>query len=198
MKKILVGIFFLSLLVSCTSTKISSFSDPNIKISEYKRILICGDIRDIEIRKTIEKDLVNEFTQNGKNVISSIDVISPLKEYSKTELNQIYLKNNIDCILSVSIINTVEGEEYIPQQTYINYTSTYVNGIPISVPLTTTTGGYSESYLKVDFEIKLTDVETGEIVFRATANSEGDDISDMGAISKSLSEKITEEYLLQQ
>ena len=93
------------------------------------------------------------------------------------------------------IISAGENSAYIPQQTYINYSSQYVNGQLISIPYTTTSGGYSVSYPKADFEITLTDIVSGKLAYKATANSEGDEFSDMKTISRSLAKEIVKEYI---
>lgn len=191
-----LGLFIL-FLSSCATTKMSSFTNPDIKISTYKKILVFGNTRDIDFRKTLEADLVNEFTSNGKNAVSRINIVSPLKEYTQNELNQIYAENEIDCIVSVSVIDASEESSYIPQETQINYKSQYVDGELVSVPYTTTTGGYSVSYPKASFEIVFVDTKTGELALKATANSKGDEFSTMKTISKSLAKKIVKEFITQ-
>ncbi len=194
MKKLLLVIILL-FLTSCATTKISSFINPDIDISNYKNILVFGNIRDIEIRKTLESDIVSAFIENNLNCISSINIFSPLKDYSEQEREEILIKNNIDGIITVCIISAGENSAYIPQQTYINYSSQYVNGQLIRIPYTTTSGGYSVSYPKADFEITLTDIVSGKLAYKATANSEGDEFSDMKTISRSLAKEIVKEYI---
>ena len=194
MRKLFI-VLFSFLFVSCAETKISSFKNPDIDFSSYKKILICGNCRDIDFRKTLEADLVAAFNENSILAVASIEIISPVKEYTPEELSDILFLNNIDGFLTVEMLAATEETSYVPQQTYTNYRSEYVNGKLITVPYTTTSGGYSLSYPKASFEIILTDISTGQIVFKATANSEGDEFSDMKTISRSLSKKIVEEYI---
>ncbi len=185
------------ILLSCVTTKISSFTDPNTHLSDYKTILVLGNLSDIELRKTLESDLVQEFAAKGIKAISYVNIISPLRNYSEDDLSQIYLENGIDAILSVALIDTTEQTMIIPQQTHVNYRSQYIDGQFISVPYTTTTGGYSVSSMNASFEIIIIDTKTRELVLRATANTEGDEFYNMKLISKSLSKKIVEEFLTQ-
>ena len=194
MKKLLL--FFVPFfLIGCASTNISSFRNPDIDFSNYKKIMVYGNSRDIDFRKTLEADLVNAFTEKNITTVSSIDLISPIKEYSSEEIQNIFIENNIDGYLSVAVVSATEESAYVPQRSYTNYRSQYVNGKLTSVPYTTTSGGYSVSYPKASFDIILTDIKTGQVAFNATANSEGDEFSDMKTISKSLAEKIAEEYI---
>lgn len=196
MKKLLILLISFLLFVSCATTKISSFKNPDIDFSNYQKMLILGNSRDIDFRKTIETDLVTAFTEQSIGAVSSIELISPVKEYTDEEIQKILSENNIDGYLSVAVVTALEESAYVPQTSYTNYRSQYVNGQLISTPYTSTYGGYSVSYPKASFEIILTDIKTGQIAFKATANSEGDEFSDMKTISKSLAKKIVEEYII--
>lgn len=196
MKKLLILLISFLLFVSCATTKISSFKNPDIDFSNYQKMLILGNSRDIDFRKTIETDLVTAFTEQSIGAVSSIELISPVKEYTDEEIQKILSENNIDGYLSVAVVTALEESAYVPQTSYTNYRSQYVNGQLISTPYTSTYGGYSVSYPKASFEIILTDIKTGQIAFKATANSEGDEFSDMKTISKSLAKKIVEEYIV--
>lgn len=196
MKKLLILLISFLLFVSCATTKISSFKNPDIDFSNYQKMLILGNSRDIDFRKTIETDLVTAFTEQSIGAVSSIELISPVKEYTAEEIQKILSENNIDGYLSVAVVTALEESAYVPQTSYTNYRSQYVNGQLISTPYTSTYGGYSVSYPKASFEIILTDIKTGQIAFKATANSEGDEFSDMKTISKSLAKKIVEEYII--
>lgn len=196
MKKLLILLISFLLFVSCATTKISSFKNPDIDFSNYQKMLILGNSRDIDFRKTIETDLVTAFTEQSIGAVSCIELISPVKEYTDEEIQKILSENNIDGYLSVAVVTASEESAYVPQTSYTNYRSQYVNGQLISTPYTSTYGGYSVSYPKASFEIILTDIKTGQIAFKATANSEGDEFSDMKTISKSLAKKIVEEYIV--
>ena len=194
MKKLFL-LFIPFFLISCASTDISSFRNPDIDISNYKKIVVYGNSRDIDFHTTLETDLVNAFTEKNIFAVSSIELISPIKEYTAEEIHNIFIENSIDGYLSVAVVSATEESAYVPQRSHTNYRSEYVNGKLTSVPYTTTSGGYSVSYPKASFDIILTDIKTGQIAFKATANSEGDEFSDMKTISKSLTKKIAEEYI---
>ncbi len=194
MKRLLI-LLISFLCLSCASTKISSFSNPDVDFSKYKTILVCGDCQDIEFRKALETDIVNAFTEKSITAISYITIISPVKEYTEEELKKIYSDNKIDAFLTVTIISSSKETVYIPPTTTTNYTSRYENGRLVQVPYTTTSGGYSVSYPKTSFEIILKDINTNEIAFKATAKSEGDEFSSMKTLSKSLAKEIVSEFM---
>ena len=53
--------------------------------------------------KTLEENIVKSFSNTGVMAIPKSEILSPLKEYSQSEINQLLIKNNIDGILSVTI-----------------------------------------------------------------------------------------------
>jgi hypothetical protein len=196
-------LLFLTLFVSCVSTKVSSLANPKINISEYKKILVTCNTEDKEFRKAMEKELVKEFSDNGKIAVSSLDLISPFVEMSKSELKQLYLDYDIDCILNVSVISSSNETVYVPEETRTTYTNLYYYDDYYYYPYTsssstvTVTGGYSITYPTAKLEIILFDVDSGETALKITANAECDEDSDAETIAESLSEKIVQEYLKQ-
>ena len=89
MKKLLILLISFLLFVGCATTKISSFKNPDIDFSNYQKMLILGNSRDIDFRKTIETDLVTAFTEQSIGAVSSIELISPVKEYTDEEIQKI-------------------------------------------------------------------------------------------------------------
>ena len=182
MKRVIIGIFILLLFASCETIKISSFVNDSMKISTYKKILVIVDTRDVGFKKDLEKNLVSEFKLNSKTAISSIEIISPLKQYTKSELDQIYINNQIDCVLTVTLLNTSEGKDYITQ--------------PIVTPYIKTSIFLPVKYVNATFEILIEDVKTGEIALKATASTMDEYFDNMNGVLKALSKKIVKEYLL--
>lgn len=194
MKKLFI-LFIPFVFICCASTDISSFKNPDINFSDYKKILVYGNSRDIDFQKSIENFLVITFKENNIEAVSSIELIPPLKEYTEEDIQKILYENEIDGYLSVSVVSATEESVYIPQSSHTYYRSQYVNGSYSSIPYTMTSGGYSVTYPKASFDIILTDIKSGKIAFKATANSEGDEFSDMKTIAESLACAIVEEYI---
>lgn len=194
MKKI-VFLFLSALLlfVSCASTDISSYTNSEKNIAKYNKILVTVNSRDIGSVKTLEENIVKSFSNTGVMAIPKSDILSPLKEYSQSEINQLLMKNNIDGILSVTIASASKETDYIPQQSYTTYTTQYSNGMLVSVPNTTTYGGYTSTSLLYSFDVILEDAISGDIIIKATANSDGDFFS---AISNSLSSSVKNEVMM--
>ena len=180
-------LFILSLfLTSCATTKIESVKTPDAELTKYKKTLIYVDIQDIQFRKLLEKDIEEQLAMQKKNIIKSIEIIPPLKEYSESDINKICRDNSIDSIIKISVISlsTNNGDSssvFIP-------TGNFVWGL-----------GSSDIKLTMAFDIIIYDVNNDEIVIRGTAKSEdeNDEIEDcMDNISKSLAKEIVEEFFI--
>ena len=180
-------LFMLSLfLTSCATTKIESVKKPDAELTKYKKTLIYVDIQDIQFRKLLEKDIEEQLAMQKKNIIKSIEIIPPLKEYSESDINKICRDNSIDSIIKISVISlsTNNGDSssvFIP-------TGNFVWGL-----------GSSDIKLTMAFDIIIYDVNNDEIVIRGTAKSEdeNDEIEDcMDNISKSLAKEIVEEFFI--
>jgi len=182
-------------LSSCVSTQIGSFYDPDTNFSKYQKIVVYATIQNIEWRKALEKIITDELANKGKNAVPSINIISPLKTYSQEEIISIYENEQIDCIISVSLLSASIENQYIPQTVH-TYDTTRFNGEKIvSEQRSYTTGGYALSFPQASFEIIVSESKTNKIVMKSTAYSEGDEFSNMNTIFESLAKKIVEEYL---
>jgi len=69
------------LVTSCATTSISFLNNPEIKLSSFNKIMVFAPFQDISWRKSMESYFVEEFTKKGKNAVSSIEIVSPLKTY---------------------------------------------------------------------------------------------------------------------
>lgn len=181
--------------VCCATTKVSSFRNPDINLSEYKKIVVHGNSRDIDFQKTLESDLVNAFSEKNIQAVSSIKLMSPIKEYTVEEIQAIFSENEIDGHLYVAVVSAPDGAAYIAQMPQSTFPSQYANGKLSSSAYAAVSGGNAGAHPRASFDIILIDVKSGQIAFKATANSEGDEFSDMKNISKSLAKKIAEEYV---
>ena len=190
-------VIILIIITGCATTSISYFSNLDIKISSFKKIMVFAPFQDIGWRKIAESNFVKEFSTQGKNAVSCIEVISPVEEYTDEEIISILHRNAIDSVLIISLIDAHSEKVYIPQKTTTHYRS-YIQGSNVySEPYTQTSGGYSLSFPKASFEINIIDVKSGKIAMKATANSKGNEFSDMKTIFKSLAKKIVSEYMAQ-
>ena len=91
----------------------------------------------------------------------------------------------INCLLELVLLDSSSERGYVPPS-YVT-TPTYGGGYQ-----TITSGGYSYSKESTNFEIKLYDIETGEVAWMATAFTGGDAFANWYTLFDSLAKKTVE------
>jgi len=159
--------------------------------------MIYAPFQDISWRKSMENHFVEEFGENGKIAVSSIEIISPLKTYTDEEFNALLNNAGIDAVLAITVLDAYTEQAYVPQ-TSTTSGNAWVSGNTIyGQSKTTTSGGYYVSKPRVKFEISLFQVKTGVLAWKATAFTAGNAFADTNALFKSLATKVAKEYAVQ-
>ena len=94
-------IFSLSSLSCSTSTTLTSWKDPNLKEKTFSKILVFGFIKDLEYRTEFENTITKLLKQTGIEAVPSLKLISPVKKYSKDDLEIILSDGNFDGMLTI-------------------------------------------------------------------------------------------------
>lgn len=145
----------------------------------------------------MENHFVEEFGENGKIAVSSIEIISPLKTYTDEEFNALLNNAGIDAVMAITVLDAYTEQAYVPQ-TSTTSGNAWVSGNTIyGQSKTTTSGGYYVSKPRVKFEISLFQVKTGVLAWKATAFTAGNAFADTNALFKSLATKVAKEYAVQ-
>jgi len=196
-KLILILASILAITTSCATTSMSFLSNPEIRVSSFKKIMVYAPFQDISWRKSMESYFVEEFTKNGKNAISSIEIVSPLKTYTDQEFNALLANAGIDAVISIIIVDSYTDQAYIPQSSTTTGSARVSGNTIYGQSRTSTSGGYYVSKPRVKFEINLFQSETGVLAWKATAFTAGNAFADTSTLFKSLAAKVTKEFSLQ-
>ncbi len=97
MKKILFTLFISSLYMGCAVTRISSIKAP--RHGSYSKILIYARYSDNDTREAYETAIAQALIQKNIHVWRSIDIFSPLKEYTDSAIQAIYKKDGFEALL---------------------------------------------------------------------------------------------------
>ena len=103
MKKTLL---LLTLLVLCASAVSAAKLKYDIK---YDNVLIFGNIKSENERKSLEKAFAKEFRSWKIKAVKSMDIKMENKVYSEADLEEIAKANNIDTLLEVKILSREGG-----------------------------------------------------------------------------------------
>ena len=188
------------ILVSCASTKMTSFKDPDYQNAKFKKILIVANTNDLQDRQKIESKMVEAFTENGVFALESYKLFPPTRELTDEEKVDLLLKNNIDAFISISVGESGVNEVYIPQTSSTTKTegdvNVYGNTARYKAKSTTTyQGGYTLNKPWAKFETKLYDVANGQMAWISSSFTKGNAYANRNTVINSYCGKIVDQLL---
>jgi len=120
-KKEIIGILILFLFVSCKSTLSSSFIKEGYSDTSYSKIAVIGISHDLSSRLTFEKSAVKLLKEKGINAVQGINMFPQnmsKKQQEVSNLIKIIKENNLDGIITMSLINTNDSHRYEQGDSY--------------------------------------------------------------------------------
>ena len=167
---ILINLFFILFLTSCSSVKVSSIKNEEKRMSDITGYFVYCNIADMELRKSLEVAIVEKFSAKGKKAKESILMFPPIKEYDSLEIKEKCMKDGLNAKLTISPINTSSETGYM-----------YMYGMLMPV----TISNYS-------FDLILLDFSDNETIIRSTVNTEASSIK---YITSTIAQKIVNELI---
>lgn len=180
------------LLISCTQTRVVSFSDPEAKYKSYSKIVVVGDTEDLSDRLTIEDKMVETLRDNGVHAVASLSLLPPTRSFTIEEENAILTDNNIQALVLIQIADT----------------GFFVTSEPISIRTekdedgkeTTISGGGTEQKAYSKLRITLIDIDSGQNMWIGDADAQSffdtdDPDWDMNYLLKASSKKLAKELI---
>lgn len=197
MKKLLKNpIIFITLLACGGSTRLTvSYVQEDHEPRKYEKLAIVALANSDPNRLVLEEALVKEFTKKGINAVSTFnifplagrpDVLASMdvdEEAIETHIRETIKRNQIDALMIISLLNTLQTERYVSTSTnsggyyfphypaygyhYYDYYS-YIYG-------TTRTSGYYTVQTTYFVETNLYDIESGQLIW--TGQTKTDNIN---------------------
>ena len=198
--KYLTCFLIVFLFISCASTKMTSFKDPDYQKAEFKRILIVANTNDLEDRQKLESKMVEEFSNIGVFALESFRLFPPTRELTDEEKVNLLLKNDIDAFISISVGESGVDEVYVPQTSSTTKTkgevNVYGNTARYEEKSTTTyQGGYTLNKPWAEFETKLYDVSNGQMAWISSSFTKGNAYANRNTLINSYCRKTVEQLL---
>jgi len=195
-----ISFFIILFLVSCASTRITSFKDPDYQNKDFNRILIVANTNDLEDRQKLESKMVEEFSNIGIYALESIRLFPPTSELTDEDKVELLLKNNIDAFISISVGESGVSEVYVPQTSSATKTkgnvSVYGNTATYKEKSTTTyQGGYTLNKPWAEFETKVYDVSNGQMAWIASSFTGGNAYANRTTVINSYCGKTVDQLL---
>ncbi|KAA1244611.1 hypothetical protein [Aquimarina sp. RZ0] len=121
MKILLYAAFVFLIVTSCAPKLSSTWKSKDYKGRTYTKIAVVGIGEDLAARKAFENNAVQLLKDNGIHAITGITIFPPKMSPKKGEdakFIKILKDNDIDGVITMSLINTKESQRYTPGETY--------------------------------------------------------------------------------
>lgn len=102
-----------------TNLSIVSFKDPAFSNNIYKNVCINVNVADLHQRTIMERTFTAKFRESGINTISSIDMLTPTREWSTESTFEALERSNIDGFLVLEIEDVRRETVYVPGKTVV-------------------------------------------------------------------------------
>jgi len=161
----------------CASTKVTSYVNPEMVNHQCDNVLIEARTVGLTKQKGIEDAFYEDLSECGFPSIRSYDIFFPGREYSEAEKKKIYRDNKVDAILTAKICDAGKTKSY---QSFTNY-------YKIGNITTAFSFGGTSSNPWIEFEAKLYDAQSGEVIWVAGATTKGSGYSSFLNLANSMS-----------
>jgi hypothetical protein len=177
-KMIIQALLSVTLLVSCSSTKInSSWKAANAETKPYYNVMVWGLMieKDSSLRKQMEAHLVNDLASNGYHAVSSMDVYkaNAHKKLTANEILDEFKSTGIDAVITIALLNKEKDEKYYPGgfNTDLSGNSGDLNNYYSGIYKTVFTPGYYISTTSYFWESNLFEVKDQKMIYSARTRS---------------------------
>ena len=187
--KLILVALMIFYLTGCAWTTLNTVKNPELSQVKFRKILIVAPFSDIGLRKQTENAFLTQFNLLGINAVPSIELIPPLKDYTEQDLLKILEQNNIDGVLVVALQDYWTSQVYIPKRSLSQGSASLFGNSLYYQSYTQEYGGYYISKPRVKFEIRLFDVQTGQVAWLATSLTRGNAFADYNTLVTSLAKE---------
>lgn len=189
---VILGIALLQL--ACAHTRITSRVNHDYSDREYNKILVIALFDDLGLQDATEERIRSRLAYHGVECVFEHELFFSGADYSDEEFWSALERDSVDAILEISPRSSGTRSVYIPStSTTKTKGSGSVDGFGNidyrSTSKTTTSGGYNVNKPWARFTAELYDVETGEKVWYATANTGGNAFAKWKTIVRSMAGK---------
>lgn len=96
-------LIFLIALGSCASTRISSETQPEFKLSSYRTVVVSAPTKDLKLRERAEKAFAKQLEKQGLTVYLGIEITPPNINYEDGQIGRIYLEEGVEGVFTVEL-----------------------------------------------------------------------------------------------
>ncbi|MFV1983297.1 MAG: hypothetical protein ACC657_07120 [Thiohalomonadales bacterium] len=161
--RLIIGLFFPLLLVSCAATSITgTWKDENYN-KPIEKILIIGLSSEAAHRRKFEDSLSEKIRKAGKKAVISVKYFTNINKINKESLEPIIEKEKVDTVIIVRAVSVDKENRYMPGSYPSMYGSMYGYYGAVS-PYYQRKSYYSQT-TKISLEINLYETKNAKLVW---------------------------------
>lgn len=170
--------------VSCASTSLTTWADPNARNEPLRKIAVFGMFHKLRARIAFERAMVEKLRKNGIEAVASLDLVSPdtnLRE-RKEEVKRLTTEAGADGVLTCKVLSVDTELAYAPGADYYYYDYYWQYTDVFSSP------GYITSFTVVTIDTRLYNNTTDRLVW--AGESETYNADSLDDIARELSGRV--------
>jgi hypothetical protein len=166
-------------LMGCSTSRIThSWKTDVIPGKNYNKIMVVGLLlnNDRNLREKMENHLVNDLTERGYTVVSSLKEYGP-KSFEKMKEEEVIKKlhnSGVDAVITIVLLDKKRERDYIPGQIYYSPYTLYLRRFP-GYYNTLYDRIYTQDYYQVNtkyfWESNFYDVKSNELLYSVQTES---------------------------
>lgn len=90
-------------VIGCASIPVTSEIDSAGKGKQYQRFIVLAKVADLDMRRQMERRVVQRLEEAGAEGAASLDLLPPTKEYSESEITTVLWAKGIEGFLILSV-----------------------------------------------------------------------------------------------
>jgi hypothetical protein len=176
--------------------RIRSFFFPIHNIRLYLgKVAVVAQLQDLKMRQTFENAFVQKLKDSGTDAVAAVDILPPFRRYSNEEIAKAFSDNQVDTILLLVLTDAYSQKSYVPPSSSTTSTSSIYGNMIYGSSRTTTSGGYYVSEPRMRFEADAVLADSGDVMWKATTFTIGDEFAETDTIADSLSTEVVKQFL---
>ena len=144
----------------------STWKDPAIGATQYKKVLVVGLSSKETVRRTFENEFSVVLTQHGVTAAPSSTTVPPGAEKDQEQMKQVLQAGGYDAVMVTRLVDRtkettyVPGTSYTPAPYYGGFYSYYYTAYPMVYD-----PGYLVESIIIQIETNVYDLNTGKLVW---------------------------------
>ncbi len=186
-----------TLLASCSTVKIHSWSDPQFEGRKIGKTMVLGVAKSDAISRQYEALFVESLSEQSIESDSIHALIQKTEQYSEEELVAALKHHNYDSVLITRQLSETERQQVVTTGYYPDYYDNYYGYYSYGYALSYNTA-YVQSFMEFELETNLYDVKTKKLVWtgRQIIYDDRSDLTNMKGIIKGVVKDIGKKGML--